>query len=94
MTVTVNTPPSVSLTSPANGAAFVVGQSVTLTASASDSDGSINRVEFLNSGAVIGTVTSAPYTMTWTPAAGTSLVSARAVDNGNASSTTKCCGTM
>ena len=87
VTVVPNNPPSVALTSPTNGSGYTVGQSLTLSATASDSDGSITRVEFLNGGSIIGTDTTAPYSMAWTPAAGTYSISARAVDNGNVSNT-------
>ena len=62
-----NSPPTVSLTSPANGASFAAPASITLTASASDSDGTIQKVEFFYAGTnLIATVTSPPYTFNWT----------------------------
>jgi hypothetical protein len=64
-----NTPPTVSLTSPASNASITLGQSFTLTASASDSNG-VAKVEFFANGASLGPpVTAPPYTMTWTPTA-------------------------
>ena len=41
-----NIAPSVSLTAPANGASFSAPATITLSASASDPDGSIAKVEF------------------------------------------------
>ncbi|WP_313205317.1 Ig-like domain-containing protein, partial [Stenotrophomonas sp.] len=41
-----NQPPVVSLTSPANGATFSAGSTVTVSATASDPDGSVSKVEF------------------------------------------------
>lgn len=80
-----NNPPTVSLTSPANGASFTAPANITLNATASDSDGTITRVDFLNGSTVIGSDTSAPYSFTFANvAAGNYALSARAVDNGGA----------
>jgi len=82
------TPPLVSLTAPANGASFACNASVGLAASASDADGFVTRVEFLDNGALISTDTTAPYTATWTAASsGAHALAARAVDNSNSSAT-------
>lgn len=59
-----NRPPSVSLTPP-NGNPFTAPANISLTASASDSDGVINRVEFYSGSQLIGTATSSPYTINW-----------------------------
>ena len=65
--VTVNndtTPPTVSITAPANGA-IVSGTAVAITASASDNVG-VAGVQFKLDGANIGAeVTTAPYTIAW-----------------------------
>jgi hypothetical protein len=59
--------PLVTLTSPDDGAVFGDGEDVNLAADASDSDGSIARVEFWASDtSKIGEATSEPYTLTWT----------------------------
>ncbi|WP_431045598.1 Ig-like domain-containing protein [Roseateles sp. L2-2] len=79
--VRVNALPSASMTGPANGT-VLAGSSVRLTASASDSDTGIARVEFYSGGAHIGSATAAPYEMTWSGlSAGTYSVIARAVDH-------------
>jgi hypothetical protein len=58
------TPPSVSITSPANGA--TVSGTLTISASASDNVGVVG-VQFILDGAALGAeVTSAPYQMSWT----------------------------
>jgi hypothetical protein len=88
-----NPPPTVSLTSPLNGAAVLPGQSVALTATAADMAtggqvGSVSQVEFLYGTTVISTVTTSPYSATWTPAsAGTYLLTARATDSEGAVTT-------
>jgi endoglucanase len=83
-----NVPPVVSVTSPSSGSSFDQGETITITANASDSDGSIERVEFLISGTKISEDTTAPYSVSWTiPLAGDYTISARAIDNRNGSTT-------
>lgn len=83
-----NAPPTVSLTSPAAGATFSTGATVTLQATAADSDGSVTRVDFYRGSTLIGSDTSAPYSYAWSGVtAGTHSLSARAIDNGGASTT-------
>ena len=84
--ITVGSPPTVSLTTPNNGANFTAPANVTLTANASSSNGTINRVEFYQGTTLIGTSTASPYTMTWNNvAAGSYVLKARAIDNSSAS---------
>nr|PZN56885.1 MAG: hypothetical protein DIU61_03220 [Bacteroidota bacterium] len=74
--------PVVQLTSPAQNAKFDRGATITLSASASDSDGSITRVEFYNGSTLLGQDTSSPYSFAWTNApAGTHTLTAKAIDN-------------
>jgi glucose/arabinose dehydrogenase len=79
----VNQPPSVSLTAPANGSSGTVGVPMTLTAMASDGDGSVARVQFFDGTAPIGGAdTTAPFSVSWTPgAAGSHSLTARAIDD-------------
>ena len=85
VTVTVeadNQLPSVSLTSPANGATFTAPATVTLTASASDPESRLARVEFYRDGTLLGTDSSSPYSFTWSSApAGSYSLTARAFDS-------------
>lgn len=82
-----NIRPNVTLTSPVSGASYVAPATVTLTAAASDADGSIASVEFHSGTTFIGSVNSPPYTGQWTGVpAGTYLVTATAVDNRGESS--------
>lgn len=84
----VNKAPTVSLTSPANGASLTAPASIVLSASASDSDGSVSKVEFYNGTTKLATSTTSPYTYTWTGvAAGSYSVKAVAYDNLGASTT-------
>jgi chitodextrinase len=91
ITVVVNNPnvaPTVSITSPANNASFVAPSDITITTNASDSDGSISKVEFYNGATLLGTVTSGPYNYVWSGVtAGTYTITAKAYDNQNTSTT-------
>jgi hypothetical protein len=80
-----NKPPVVSLTAPASGSIFTAGSSVTLTATATDPDGTISKVEFYRGGAaLVGVATSAPYRFVWTNVAtGNYSLTAKAYDNRN-----------
>ncbi|UII19361.1 Ig-like domain-containing protein [Fulvivirga ligni] len=81
-----NQPPTVSLTSPSNGASFSSGDNITLSANASDSDGSITKVEFYQGATKLGEDSSSPYSFTWNNVAvGSYSISAKAFDNDNAS---------
>ncbi len=74
--------PSVSLTAPAANTVYAAGSTITLTANAADSDGSVTKVEFYQGSTLIGTVTSAPYSLAWNDIpAGTYTLSAQATDN-------------
>ncbi len=78
--------PTVSLTAPANNTNYNAPASITISANASDADGSISKVEFYNGNTKIGEDLSAPYSMTWTNVGvGTYSISARAYDNMNTS---------
>ncbi len=80
---TVNKPPTVSLSVPAGP--FTAPANVPLTATASDPDGTISKVEFYRNGLLVSTATSAPYTYTLPSLpAGNYTVQAKAYDNLNA----------
>jgi hypothetical protein len=88
ITVSRNSPPTVSLTAPAANATFYAPATISLAATASDSDGSVARVDFYQGATLIGSATSAPYTATWIGgSAGTYALTARAVDNAGAIAT-------
>jgi len=77
-----NVAPSVALTSPANGSSVSAPAMVTVTASASDTDGFIRQVDLHLNGARLVTLTNAPYTFTVTNAPlGQHTFAAVAVDN-------------
>ena len=61
-TIPQNAQPTVSITSPANGAEIATGNSVTITAAAADTaPGSVSKVEFYLNGVLVSTDTAAPY---------------------------------
>ncbi|HVQ41745.1 MAG TPA: TIGR03790 family protein [Vicinamibacterales bacterium] len=82
-----NQPPSVSLTSPASGAAFAPGSTISLQATASDTDGSVSGVAFFANGQLLGSTSNAPFAYTWTAAAGTYALTAVATDNAGLATT-------
>jgi hypothetical protein len=83
-----NLPPTVSLSAPTNGARYTAPASVTISALASDADGTVERVDFYNGTTHIGSDSSNPYSLTWNNvAAGTYTLKAVAVDNSGASIT-------
>ncbi|MEQ1858338.1 MAG: Ig-like domain-containing protein [Chthoniobacteraceae bacterium] len=82
VTGTPNQPPNVTLTSPAEDATFTLPATVSLTASASDTDGGVARVEFFAGASLLGTDTSAPFAIQWPSApAGSHTLFARATDD-------------
>jgi regulation of enolase protein 1 (concanavalin A-like superfamily) len=75
-------PPTVSVTSPADGSTFGRGSDITITAFASDSDGTIASVDFYASGTLLGRATTAPFSTNWPNAQpGTYSVYAVATDD-------------
>jgi chitinase len=83
-----NVAPTVGISAPGNGASFTAGSNITVSANAQDSDGSVVSVEFLRGATSLGTDTSSPYGVTWSnAAAGSYALTARAVDNGGAATT-------
>jgi RHS repeat-associated protein len=83
--------PSVSLTGLANGATFSAPATITLTANATDSDGSVILVEFFDGATLVGTVPviagSSPSVTLSNVAAGTHVYTVRATDNSGAQTT-------
>ncbi|QSB13079.1 cellulose binding domain-containing protein [Natronosporangium hydrolyticum] len=75
-------PPEVSISSPADGASFTAPADVTVEATASSDEGSVDRVEFYINGNLAGSDTSAPYSFTHEGLpAGSYVLGARAVDD-------------
>ncbi|MFL6212262.1 MAG: IPT/TIG domain-containing protein [Blastocatellia bacterium] len=80
--VAPNEPPAVNITSPLNGDTLTAGTQARVRIQATDSDGSIARVEVYAGSTLIDTATASPYIVNWTPpTAGTYLLRAVATDN-------------
>lgn len=81
-----NQPPTVSLAT--NGTSFTTGATITLTATASDPERDMARVEFFNGSTRLSTDTGAPYSYSWPSVpAGTYSLKAVAYDADGASAT-------
>jgi len=78
-----NLPPSVTITNPVNGAFFNGPLDLALGVTATDSDGSVVKVDYYADGTNrIGTATSPPFSLTWASApAGNHTLTAIATDN-------------
>ena len=82
ITVIANSWPTVALTLPRDSQSFATGASISLSATASDADGTLAHVDFLADGVLVATATSAPYNATWSSAsAGTHTLVASAIDD-------------
>ncbi len=81
--------PTVGLTAPTAGQVYTTAPAtVTLTATATDTDGIISKVEFYNGATLLNTDTVAPYTYDWMGVtAGSYTVTAKATDNASAATT-------
>ncbi len=77
-----NVVPTVSITSPMDGDQFIQGDTVGITATAADSEGTIAKVEFYNGNTLLGTDTILPQGFTWADLpVGSFALTARATDN-------------
>jgi hypothetical protein len=86
--ILANRNPTVVLKSPLNGSSYSSKAAIVLTATATDVDGSINKVEFYTGTTLIQSIATPPYTFTWTEMpAGTHSITAKATDNWNATAT-------
>ena len=77
--------PTVSISSPADGSKYTAPASISITANALDSDGTVSKVEFFQGSTLLGSVTGSPYSFTWNNvSAGNYSLTARATDNSGA----------
>jgi hypothetical protein len=82
VTVTAtNALPVIAITSPSSSIAINANANATLTATASDADGSVSKVEFFDGATSLGSVSSSPYTLVKSLAAGSHVISAVVTDN-------------
>lgn len=79
--------PAANLTSPTNGSELVLGDTVALSATASDVDGFVSRVEFYIDGVFLSEDSQAPYGAVWSDIpGGNHVIGVRAFDNRGAGS--------
>ena len=84
ITLPIGQPPTASLTAPATSSVHYVGGTINLTATASDGDGTISKVEFYQGTTKLGEDSTAPYAYDWTGyAVGSYSLTAKAIDNNN-----------
>jgi uncharacterized repeat protein (TIGR02059 family) len=82
---TPNQPPLVSISSPTKNTGYIAPATITIEANATDSDGTITKVEFYNGQVKLGEVTKAPYLFKWNSVPeGGYQITAVATDNKNA----------
>lgn len=80
--IVYNNSPTAALVSPTNGQYFLAPPAITLLASASDSDGTVTKVEFFADGVKLGEDTTAPFSFEWSaPPAGVYDLTVVATDN-------------
>jgi glucose/arabinose dehydrogenase len=76
-----NAPPTVTIISPTNGTSFTAPAIIPITATATDSDGSVTNVSFFDGGTFLGRTNNTPYIITAALAAGSHALTAVATDN-------------
>ncbi|MFO1512197.1 MAG: PQQ-dependent sugar dehydrogenase [Verrucomicrobiota bacterium] len=76
-----NLPPTVAISSPANGDAFTAPAIIPITATANDPDGSVTNVMFFDGSTFLGGTNNTPYTVTASLATGSHALTAVATDN-------------
>lgn len=77
-----NEGPATSINSPSSNERFTAGDDITITADASDSDGTISKVEFYEGTTKIGEDNSSPYSFTWSDVPpGNYVLTSKAIDN-------------
>jgi glucose/arabinose dehydrogenase len=82
----VNNAPSVAITSPMSNQRFTPSSTIVISASASDSDGAINKVEFYQGTLKLGEDVQSPFQYSWSNVQeGIYNITAKAFDNNNAS---------
>lgn len=82
ITAPPNQPPVVQITAPANGTNYNTGSTVLISATASDPDGTISKVEFYSGVTKLGEDATAPYEYSWVNVQnGNYTLTCKAIDN-------------
>jgi hypothetical protein len=88
ITVTAPAAPTVAITAPAAGASYATPAAVTITVSATTTQGTITQVEFYNGAALLGVSITAPFAYNWANvAAGSYTITAKATGSNGTTST-------
>lgn len=83
-----NKSPVVTITNPESDQQFAAPASISITAAASDADGSVTKVEFYNGTNKLGEDTTSPYAFTWNNvSSGSYTLNVKATDNDGATGT-------
>lgn len=84
----LTTPPTVSITAPADMTTFLAPATITINANAADSDGTVTKVEFFSGATKLGEDTLAPFSFDWTNVAvGNYSLTVKATDDMTATTT-------
>ncbi|UZR92527.1 Ig-like domain-containing protein [Chondrinema litorale] len=82
ISIKLNVPPSVSMVATVESGVIQEGENLALQATANDSDGEVEKVEFYAEGIYIGEVQISPFVFTWeNPEAGIYTIKSKAIDN-------------
>ena len=88
--IVVQSPPAVTILSPANKALLLAPTDVTIVAAATDSDGTVSQVEFFSGTNLLSAVSVGEFRFTLTnPPSGAYVLTARATDNRGAATVSK-----
>lgn len=83
-----NNAPTISITEPSSNDTFTEGEDIAITANASDSDGTISKVEFFQGNIKLGEDNSSPYSFNWENVGrGNYELTATATDNDGSTTT-------
>jgi len=83
--VSLNVPPTVSITNLTGGAVYQEASNIEISVSAVDTDGTISKVEFYANDNLIGETSTMPYTLNWdSPMPNSYTLKAKAIDDKNA----------
>ncbi|MCX6892577.1 MAG: PQQ-dependent sugar dehydrogenase [Verrucomicrobia bacterium] len=81
VTVISNSPPAAGITSPTNGSTFTAPAAIIIAAAASDLDGSVTNVEFLDGATSLGSCPGKPYSLLASLSVGTHPLTVKVSDN-------------
>jgi GH35 family endo-1,4-beta-xylanase len=80
--------PIVTITAPTNNSTYTTLQTISITATASDADGTVSKVDFYDGTTLLGSDNSSPYSYSWSGmSAGKHTITAVATDNSGSTTT-------